>query len=123
MITFAAEMKRQGKRIASAWLLLSVFVSMILLSGLHRHETIANVAADCVECAHHMHHSGHFTVATDHMDDCVLCQFLTLVYTAASATLLMLFIKFIQKERFILCHALVLREPSLLCTRGPPIML
>ena len=80
-------MKRQGKRVVSAWLLLSVFVSMILLTGLHRHQPAANQATDCVECAHHVHHSGHLTVATEHLDDCVLCQFLSLVYTPA-ATLL-----------------------------------
>ena len=80
-------MMRQRKRITSAWLLLSVFVSMILLTGLHHHESTANLAADCVECAHHVHHSGHFTAATEHVNDCVLCQFLSLVYTPA-ATLL-----------------------------------
>ena len=80
-------MKRQGKRFVSAWLLLSVFVSMILLTGLHRHQPAADQATDCVECAHHVHHSGHLTAATEQLDDCVLCQFLSLVYTPA-ATLL-----------------------------------
>ena len=77
-------MMRQRKRITSAWLLWSVFVSMILLTGLHHHEPTANLAADCVECAHHIHHSGHFTAATEHVNDCVLCQFLSLVYTPAA---------------------------------------
>lgn len=80
-------MMRQGKRTVSAWLLLSVFVSMILLTALHHHQPTANQANDCVECAHHVHHSGHLTVATEHLDDCVLCQFLSLLYTPA-ATLL-----------------------------------
>ena len=73
-------MNRQGQRIGIAWLLLSVFVSMLLLSGLHRHEAVASAAIDCTECAHHVHHSGHFTTSVDHMDDCLLCQFQQLVY-------------------------------------------
>ena len=80
-------MKRQGKRFVSAWLLLSVFVSMILLTGLHRHQPAADHATDCVECAHHVHHSGHLTAATEQLDDCVLCQFLSLVYTPATTLL------------------------------------
>ncbi|MBP5798390.1 MAG: hypothetical protein J6W43_00580 [Prevotella sp.] len=78
---------RQGKRIVSAWLLLSVFTSMILLSGLHHHEEMTGAAIDCADCTHHVHHSGHLTVDTNHMDDCVLCQFISLVYTAAAILL------------------------------------
>ena len=80
-------MKRQGKRIVSAWLLLSILVSMILLTGLHRHLPAANQASDCVECAHHVHHSGHLTATAEQLDDCVLCQFLSLVYTPATTLL------------------------------------
>ena len=57
---------------------------MIMLSTLHHHQPTVNVAADCAECVHHIHHSGHLTAATDHLDDCVLCQFLCLVYTPAA---------------------------------------
>lgn len=74
-------MKRQRKRVTSAWLLLSIFVSMMMLSSVHRHQPMADSAIDCEECAHHIHHSGHFTMAYEHLDDCVLCQFLNLIYT------------------------------------------
>lgn len=96
---------------------------MILLSGLHCHKTVTTAAADCVECAHHVHHSGHFTIAPDHIDDCVLCQFLSLVYTAATATILVLFVNFTQKGRLFLCNCSTQKEPSLLCTRAPPAIL
>lgn len=84
-------MMRQRKRIVSAWLLLSVFVSMILLSGLHRHQPVINPAADCVECAHHVHHSGHFTIGADHVHECVLCQLLSLPYLPSTGITVTLF--------------------------------
>ena len=77
-------MKRQRKRIISAWLLLSIFVSMMTLSSVHRHQPIADSANDCKECAHHVRHSAHFTMAYEHLDDCVLCQFLNLIYTTTA---------------------------------------
>ena len=76
-------MMKQRKRIASAWFLLSVFVSMTILSGLHHHQPTVDTATDCADCVHHIHHSGHFTTAAEHFDDCVLCNFLSLTYTPA----------------------------------------
>lgn len=53
-------MKAKTKRTRSAWLLLSVFVSMMMLSALHRHETAPVVGITCADCVHHVHH-GHLT--------------------------------------------------------------
>lgn len=116
-------MMRQGKRTVSAWLLLSIFVSMILLTGLHRHQNAANQATDCVECAHHIHHSGHLTAATEHPDDCVLCQFLSLIYTPA-ATLLVatptsLNVLPVTDNVDMICGEAVLYDS----TRAPPFIL
>lgn len=117
---FAAEMNRQGKKIGIAWLLLSVFVSMLLLSGAHRHEVVASAAVDCVDCAHHVHHSGHFSASVNHVDNCLLCQFLHLVYSVAAATVLVPLVIFKQNRRFFLNSSLSLKESTVLCTRGPP---
>ena len=116
-------MYRQGKRIGLAWLLLSVFVSMMLLSGLHRHEAVASVAVDCVDCAHHVHHSGHITSLADHMADCLLCQFLSLVYTAAAVAVLVPLVMFEQNRRFLLNSRIIQKESSVLFTRGPPFLM
>lgn len=80
-------MREQRSRVIKAWVLLSVFVSMTALSALHRHETVADTAADCIECAHHVHHS-HLTAGFSSIHDCLLCQFLTLNYIAAAAVAL-----------------------------------
>ena len=116
-------MRREGKRIVSAWLLLSVFASMILLSGLHHHEAAESATIDCTDCMHHVHHSGHFTADASHMDDCVLCQFISLVYTAA--TILLVVISFnltnqvIPSNVNLVCRATNLYKP----TRAPPFIL
>jgi len=120
---FAGRMKQECRRIALAWLLLSVFVSMLLLSGVHRHEAVANTADDCVECAQHVHHSGHFTTLANHLDDCLLCQFLHLVYTTAATATLMALVVVTQNRRFALKNRSAQTKPSVLYTRGPPSML
>ena len=80
-------MREQRSRVIKAWVLLSAFVSMTALSALHHHEAVADTAADCTECAHHVHHS-HLTAGFSSIHDCLLCQFLTLNYIAAAAVAL-----------------------------------
>jgi hypothetical protein len=116
---FAAEMKRIG----AAWLLLSIYVSMQLLSGIHRHEVVASAAVDCMECAHHVHHSGHLAASVDHVDDCLLCQFLHLVYTVAAVTVLVPLIVSTESRRFFLNSRMTQEESSVFYTRGPPFVL
>ena len=67
----------------SAWLLLSVFLPMLLLSSLHVHESVP-VSSGCSECVNHIPHQGHLSLNTIHVNDCVLCQFATLPFLMAS---------------------------------------
>lgn len=113
-------MRRQRKRVITAWWLLSVFVSMMLLSGLHRHQAVVNPAADCVECAHHVHHSGHFTAAGDNLHECVLCQFLGSPVIPATILAIVFSFSSTQKGRFFLCCVVAQAEPSFHNTRAPP---
>ena len=80
--TFAGAMKM--KRRISAWLLLSVFLPMLLISSLHIHEE-APVSNDCYECVNHIPHQGHLSLNTIHLNDCVLCQLATLPFLMAAA--------------------------------------
>ena len=75
-------MNTRTRRI-SAWLLLSVFLPMLLLSSLHVHEN-APVSSGCSECVNHIPHHGHLSLDTIHLDDCVLCQFATLPFLVAA---------------------------------------
>ncbi|MBR1803403.1 MAG: hypothetical protein IJ775_00660 [Muribaculaceae bacterium] len=66
-------MKRREQ--ISAWVLLSVFVPMLLLSYFHIHVIPAG-SIDCDQCVENVHHAGHITQHTAHVDDCVLCRFM-----------------------------------------------
>ncbi|MBO4451677.1 MAG: hypothetical protein J5770_04585 [Bacteroidaceae bacterium] len=114
-------MNRQGRRVGFSWLLLSVFVSMLLLSGVHRHEVVDHVAIDCVECAHHVHHHGHLSASDNYLDDCLLCQFFHFVYMVAAITALIPFANFSQIRRCVLKSRTEQRPPLVLYTRGPPL--
>lgn len=64
----------------SAWVLLSVFLPMLMLTTLHRHEALEDAEVVCVDCAHHVHHSGHLQAGAASIDYCVLCQLATTPY-------------------------------------------
>ena len=74
------------KRRLSARLLLAVFVPMLLLASLHRHESPVTVQdTSCYDCVHHVHHNGHLSANPQHAYSCVLCSFLTLPYLTPPA--------------------------------------
>ena len=73
------------RRKVSAWLLLSVFVPMTMLTALHRHQMVTGAAVACVDCAHHVHHGGHLSAGGTSIDDCLLCQLSTTPYTEGVA--------------------------------------
>ena len=77
-------MEINKKRHIASWLLLAVFVPMLLLSSLHVHEGVADYSVECVDCASHTPHAGHFSGSVLHVDTCVLCQFLTFSYLTLS---------------------------------------
>ena len=81
-LTFAAVNVRRKRNMAS-WLLLAVFVPMLLLSSLHIHNYEQSADEQCTECVHHQC-GGHIGQQTLSLDDCLLCQFLTLSVTIAA---------------------------------------
>ena len=66
----------------ASWLLLAVFVPMLLLSSVHIHGYEQSADDVCTECVHHQC-GGHLGQQTVSMDNCLLCQFLTLPMAAA----------------------------------------
>ena len=112
-------MREQRSRVIKARVLLAIFVSTIVLSALHRHESVSTVAVDCTECAHHVHHY-HLAIATTGIHDCLLCQFITLNYIAGTAVALVVPIV----SRGVVANRLLQnvcgRIPSALSTRAPP---
>ncbi len=61
-----------------AWMILSVYVPMVLLASLHVHSFDEySKAIDCDQCHTAVHHSGHITAGTHHIDECLSCRFLS----------------------------------------------
>ena len=91
-------MKRlEAKRRRSAWILLAVFLPVLLLSITHTHGAIDSQAAECQQCLQHVHHT-HFG-ATDHcIDNCVLCQMISMAFVPAAALVLTVLSTFLSKN-------------------------
>lgn len=66
-------------------ILLAVFVPMLMLSTFHIHTEGFGDDIGCSECMHHVRHS-HLSTADFCIGQCVLCQFQTLPFIAASLT-------------------------------------
>lgn len=75
-------MKRLDKTYVSAWVLLSVFIPMVLLSSLHIHPELLNDPELCPDCIEHTVHNGHITTVKGAID-CPLCAFQASVYQSA----------------------------------------
>jgi hypothetical protein len=95
---------------------------MILLSGLHCHEAVSDVAADCVECAHHMHHSGHFTVAKVSIHDCLLCQMCQIPYLYATDIVLSFSNQLVYAFYGEQSQTLITRTEGIIQPRAPPVI-
>lgn len=82
-------MDKRLKRKLSAWLLLLAYVPIMVAISLHVHnDNSGSVAEGCVQCAHHIHHDGHLNAYNSTAHDCVLCQFASLPFVAATAVVL-----------------------------------
>lgn len=110
------------KRRLTAWLLLSVFVPMMVMTVLHSHESTTSVAA-CADCDHHVAHAGHFSILGDHNCDCVLCQFTSIVFLGSTALGISILMAATRQQGASFLSAPVKgkeRQPSL---RAPPTIL
>ncbi len=83
LLNFAA-MKETWKRKIASWLLLAVFLPMTAVSSLHIHTLPSGTEEECPACVQHPCH-GHWISFSGHAYECVLCQFLSLTYPAATA--------------------------------------
>ncbi len=81
------------RRKIAAFVLLAVYMSMLLVSSLHVHAKSFFAETDCEQCLHHQVHNGHLTASDGGQHDCLLCQFLTLSYTAVVVATVVYFTK------------------------------
>ena len=89
--------QQENKRRISAWILIAVFVPMLLLSFTHTHSVGSGQSVECQECLHHVHHT-HLGTADSCIDNCVLCQMLSVVYYPAVALVLCVLFLILKNE-------------------------
>lgn len=77
-------MKQTRKRQSVAWTLLSIILSMLLFSSFHVHEECEGGKQECYQCASHQPHAGHFSLATHGVQDCLICQLVTVPFLIAA---------------------------------------
>ena len=116
--TFAAV--KMTKRQMNSWLLLAVFVPMLLLSSLHIHGYEQALDDQCTECVNH-HCGGHIGQQTLSLDDCLLCQFLTLpMVVAASIAAVTLYNNVFRLTNAQGYDRICKKVLGVAVTRGPP---
>jgi len=113
-------MKQSRKAYVSAWVLLSVFVPMVLLSSLHVHPQLAHSALQtCEQCVDHQMHSGHISPTDAHID-CFLCHFNSNVYLSGVQQVFTKPVELGSKIILTYCPALLPGNAVACNSRGPP---
>ena len=110
------------RRQIAARILLIVFGTMLAMSSLHVHTDYHDVAADCTECQHNVHHSGHLSSAVFDLDDCVLCQFAALSFILALLSSVIFFVNLYRET--CVNSSQQLTAVTVCCNRlrGPPFL-
>lgn len=112
----------RAKRSISAWLLLSVFLPVLLCSSLHVHDEVP-ASGGCSECVNHIPHQGHLSLDTIHLNDCLLCHFLSLPFVVAVAVVLTAMLQGYAVAVVQLSDKLRLAAFRLRSPRAPPVVI
>ena len=72
-------------------ILLAVFLSIQALTILHIHSDVETVNV-CHDCVAHVHHNGHLSSASFSIDNCLICQFLSLPFAATAGLQIIVFV-------------------------------
>ena len=107
-----------------AWIILLVYVPMVLLASLHVH-SISDFSSfvDCDQCHTAVHHSGHITASSHHIDECLSCRFLCTQIDVPRTVAILVVKQVTAHLEFFLAGDPVVRivaHPSL---RAPPFIL
>lgn len=115
--------KAEHKRLRVAWLLLLVYLPMLLAVTFHHHTEVEGSAATtyyCYDCAHHIHHDGHF-VNGNTMHDCALCVLQSMTYVAPSFAQLTTFVVVLDIVYCAICILIKRCRYDVKSTRAPPV--
>lgn len=110
-----------NRRKKFAWLLLLVYVPMLLAITFHHHSGAEETAVSyCYDCAHHIHHDGHFVSQSAVVQECLLCQLCALSYVVPALVKVALFVAVAYVAFHAACPFVKMREGNVRSTRAPP---
>ncbi len=92
---------------------------MLVLSSLHVHPTVSADEVTCIDCVQH-HCNGHMAQQTGILHQCVLCQFLTMTFVAATLCVVVSVLLVRQQTYAQQCQQPVLAGRGQACLRAPP---
>jgi len=95
---------------------------MLLLSVFHVHTDAPGSDEGCSECMHHVRHA-HINPSTGCIGQCVLCQFQTLTFIAATLTAVSIPQMVRRYCRTGVCLTLPVRQAGLIYLRAPPMLM
>jgi hypothetical protein len=96
---------------------------MLMMSSLHHHSAPGALQTVCLECLHHIHHSGHLTTEQAGIDNCVLCHFQSLPFIAAVVVELGLIVRKFYSPLILSESAYQSDYSGIPTTRAPPYIL
>ena len=113
-----------NRRKRFAWLLILVYLPMMLAITFHHHSEEGNVAMSyCYDCAHHIHHDGHFTADFSFMHECLLCYMQSLPYVVPTIVHITVFIAIVHVTFFMHSPFIKASQGNIYSTRAPPAFL
>lgn len=101
-------------------MMLTLYVSMLFSSCLHIHSDHFLAANECEQCVHHQPHSGHLTAGDGLQHVCLLCQFLSLTYVAATVVALLIYNKVFTRHYDAPLSRIGQAQWGILGLRAPP---
>jgi hypothetical protein len=114
------DINRVTRRKLMAWLLLSVFIPMVMLTSVHRHSAASRHNDVCELCVAHVHHAGHLQQHSAGTTECLLCQLGALPFVVPSNIIFSAFISILFVGIFAPCSRLAKLRANAQSTRAPP---
>ena len=109
------------RRLISVFLL-TVFLSALTVSSVHRHP-VHQEGPLCEACVHHLPHAGHIGAHDGGLSDCVLCHFLGLPFILALTAVLLPLLRLLRRVSAPVRTAPVSACLQTLRSRAPPAFL
>ena len=107
------------RRIISA-LLLTLYLSCLVITITHRHDEAASIRVVCADCDNHVQHHGHIGALDNGHDACLICQALSMPILSVPFTVF-----FFSNNYFFLPFFDEVKRHTACCVaykpqRGPP---